>query len=319
MSQGATEMGVMDEAALDRRLRTLAEGQHSVVSWRQARAMGAPRKALARRSISPDWEAVSPRVLRLRGSVRTFEQRCVAAALDAGTRAALSHKSAARLWRLPGFVDGEIHVSRPRGGTRQPTVLGALHEPRALPASHLTVRDAVAVTTVARTIFDLAGVVHPARLERALDNALGRRLTTPRALHEVTNDLAEHGRRGSTLMRTLLAERGAAYTAPESGLEARFLSLLRSSGLPEPSRQVDVGGAQWIGRVDFAYSDARILVEIDSAVHHSSKLDLEADNRRDAALIEAGFSVVRITDDQVWSRPREAVAAVRCALARAAA
>jgi len=243
----------------------------------------------------------------------------MAAALDAGSRAAVSHRSAARLWRLPGFVDEELHISRPRGGTRQPTTLAVLHEPRALPASHLTVRDAVAATTVARTIFDLAGVVHPARLERALDNALGRRLTSPRALHEVTNYLAEHGRRGSTLMRTLLAERSATYIAPESGLEARFLSLLRSSGLPEPSQQLDVGGAQWIGRVDFAYADARILIEIDSAVHHSSKLDLEADRRRDAALIEAGFHVVRITDDQVWFRPNEAVGAVRFALARAAA
>ncbi len=175
------------------------------------------------------------------------------------------------------------------------------------------------MTTVARTVFDLAGMVHPARLERALDNALGRRLTSPVALREVTNDLAEHGRRGSTLMRTLLAERGATYIAPESGLEARFLSLLRSSGLPEPSRQLDVGGARWIGRVDFAYSDARILIEIDSAVHHSSKLDLDADRRRDAALAEADFRVVRVTEDQVWFRPREAVAVVRRALASAAA
>ncbi len=262
---------------------------------------------------------MTSRVLRLVGSVPTFEQRCMAAALDAAPRAVVSHRSAARLWRLPGFVDDEIHVSRLRGGTRHPVGLGILHGPELLPDSHLTARDAVPVTTVARTIFDLAGDEHAGRVARALDNALARHLTGVAALHRVTTELAEHGRSGSTLMRALLAERGIGYIAPESGLEGRFLSLLRSSGLPEPTRQVDVGGDRWVGRVDFAYLDRRLIIEIDSAVHHSTKLDLDADARRDAELAAAGFRIVRITDDQLWFRPRDAVATIRSALAPAAA
>jgi len=289
------------------------------VSRAQARVMGATRKALAARSASPDWERVSPRVLRLSGSVRTFEQLCMAAALDAGPRAVVSHVSAARLWRLPGFIEDEVHVSRPRGGTRQPCQLGVAHEPRTLPPSHVTARDGVPLTTMARTLFDLAGSVHPARLERALDNALARRLTTATALRRATQDLAEHGRPGSTLMRTLLAERGTDYIAPESGLEARFLWLLRSNGLSEPDRQADVGGDRWVGRVDFAFPGRRLLVEIDSALHHGSKLDREADRRRDIDLAAAGYRVLRITDDQVWFRPQEAVAMVRNALITSAA
>ncbi len=274
---------------------------------------------MAKRCRSTDWEAVTPRVLRLVGSVATFEQRCMAATLDAGPRAAVSHHAAVRLWQLPGFVGDEIHTSRPRGGTRRPTDLSVLHEPRALPVSHLTARDAIPLTTAARTVFDLAGAVHPGRLERALDNALARRLTTIAALERITADLAKHGRPGSTLMRTLLAERGAGYVAPDSGLEGRFLWLLRSNGLPEPERQVDVGGDRWVGRVDFAYRDRRLLIEIDSDIHHTTKLDREADCRRDTELTAAGFRVVRITDGQVWFRPREAVGAVRRALAASAA
>jgi len=243
----------------------------------------------------------------------------MAAALDAGSRAAVSHQSAGRLWRFPGFRDDEIHISRLRGATRHCNDLGILHGPEVLPASHVAVVGAIPVTTAARTVFDLAGVVHPGKLERALDNALARRFTSIAALHQVTLDLAEHGRKGSTLMRTLLAERGAEYVAPESGLESRFLWLLRSGGLPEPVRQLEAGGERWVGRVDFAYPDSRLLVEIDSAIHHSTKLDREADRRRDAELADAGFIVVRITDDQVWHRPQEAIATVRNALAAAAA
>jgi len=249
----------------------------------------------------------------------TFEQRCMAAALDAGSHAAVSHHAAARLWRFPGFAEDEIHVSRLRGASRHRTGLSLVHGPEMLPPSHVGVCNAVPVTTVARTLFDLAGTLHPGRLERAVDNALSRRFTTIGALRAVTVELAEHGRSGSTLMRHLLAERTTGYVAPESGLEARFLWLLRSGGLPEPVRQLDVGGVRWVGRVDFAYPDARLLIEIDSAVHHSAKLDRQADHRRDAELADAGFRVVRITDDQVWFRPREVVAFVRSVLSGTAA
>lgn len=178
----------------------------------------------------------------------------MAAVLDAGPGAVVSHHSAARLWRFPGFIEEEIHVSWPRrGGTRYQPTLAILHGPGVLGPSHVTSACAIPVTTVVRTLFDLAGVVHPARLERALDNALSRRFTTTIALHELTSELALHGRPGSTVMRALMAERGTGYIPPESGLEARFLSLLRSNGLPEPARQVDVGGERWVGRVDFAY------------------------------------------------------------------
>jgi len=305
----------MDEAALDKGLRQLSELQHSVVTRSQARSMGASRAAVARRSASEAWEAVTPRVLRLVGAVSTFEQRCMAAVLDAGPHVVVSHQSAARLWRLPGFVDDEIHVSRPRrGGTRFRTEIAVLHRPRALPSSHVTTSRAIPVTTVSRTVFDLAGVIHAGRLERALDNALARHLTTTQALHDLTRELVEHGRRGSSVMRTLLADRQGDYVPTESGLEARFLLLLRSAGLPDPVRQLDLGGARWIGRVDFAYPDCRLVIEIDSAIHHSAKLDREADRRRDAELAEAGYRVVRISDDQVWFRPHDAVAKVRDAL-----
>lgn len=78
---------------------------------------------------------------------------------------------------------------------------------------------------------------------------------------------------------------------------------------------MDVGGETWIARVDFFYRRLRLVIEIDSDLHHSSKLDRESDARRDAALKAAGFRVMRITEQQLRECPEEVVAIVRTALA----
>lgn len=294
---------------LDVAMRALAASQHGLVSRPQARVMGATRQHLRRRVASGDWAEVSTKVLRLVGSVRTFRQRCMAAALDAGPRAYVSHEAAAALWELPGFTRGQLSVVRAKGRSSRPTHLARLHQSCSLPPAHLTVVHGIPVTTVARTVFNLAGVLHPGRTERALDNALARRLTDLAALHAVVDDLAEHGRAGSAVMRRLLTERSDGYRAPESGLEASFEAILEAAGAAVPARQVDVGGERWLGRAD--YLDGNRVIEVDSDLHHTSASDRRADARRDEAMRAAGFEVIRIREHQLRHRPEEVVAAVR--------
>jgi hypothetical protein len=186
-----------------------------------------------------------------------------------------------------------------------------------LPPHHCTTVEGIPVTTVARTLFDLAGSLHPGRTERALDNALTRHLLTLEAMRETTVELREHGRSGSSLMWRLLRERGAGYVPPASGLEARFLTVLKQAGIEAPAGQVDLGGALWVGRVDHVFRRWRIVAEIDSELHHSSKLDRASDTRRDAALRVAGFDVLRFTDEQVREHRGDVVASVRAAIERA--
>jgi very-short-patch-repair endonuclease len=250
---------------------------------------------------SPDWEALTSRVLRLVGAQRTFRQRCMAATLDLGAGAAVSHESAAALWRLPGFRPGPMHVSRASGRS----TLATVHRTH-VPEAHIRLFERIPVTSPARTIFDLAGVLHPGRTERALDNALARRLTTVAALAKVTDELAGHGRPGSSVMRRLLAERAGVYVPPESNLEARFHAVAKEAGL-ELVRQRDVGGDDWIGRVDFLDPARRLVVEVDSDLHHTSLLDEEADAQRDAAMAQAGYTVVRIDEGDLWHRPDDVV------------
>ena len=254
-----------------------------------------------------EWEAITPRVLRLVGAQRTFRQRAMAATLDAGAGAAISHESAAALWRLPGFAPGALHVSRAVGRSAHHSPLAELHRTCRLPETHVRLFERIPVTSPARTIFDLAGVLHPGRTERALDNALARELTSIEALDRVTGELAGPGRPGSSLMRRLLAERAGAYVPPESNMEARFQTVAKRAGLDSFVRQRDVGGDDWIGRVDFLDTEKRLVVEVDSDLHHSSLLDEDADAARDAALAGAGYTVLRVNEHDLWHRPEEVV------------
>jgi very-short-patch-repair endonuclease len=172
-----------------------------------------------------------------------------------------------------------------------------VHSSRLLPSDHLTTVEGIVTTKVARTLVDLAAVVPPQRVERALDNSLARKLVTVDAVRSTMTTLARKGRPGIATIRLLLAERNDDYIAPESGLEARALELIRDSGLPEPARQVDVGNhACWIGRVDLAYSERRLIIEVDSVLHHSTLSDRRADGRRDRRLRAAGWRIERISE-----------------------
>ncbi len=119
-------------------------------------------------------------------------------------------------------------------------------------------------------------------------------------------------------MRRLLDERGSAFVAPESELERRVLAVLAGAGLPAPRRQLWAGGSHVVGRVDFAYQEAGLVIEADSRRHHMSKLDFENDRRRDNLLMAAGWRVLRATWQQVTDRPDEVVRLVREALQPAA-
>jgi very-short-patch-repair endonuclease len=309
----------MTRIDVDGTLRQLAGSQHGVVARAQAAALGFADVHLRRRVTAGAWEVATPRVLRMAGSQRSFEKRCVIAVLDAGHAAVVRGAAAARLWGLPGFDDPVIEVTRMRRRSRRGTRPITASEPRLLPPHHRTVHRDVPVTTAERTIFDLMGAVPAGRAERALDNALARKLTTVRALRSIGEELCRKGRPGSKLFRKLLADRGVDFRPTESGLEDAFLTLVRHAGLPEPENQVELGGEEWIGRVDFYFRDARLVVEVDSDLFHAEALDAAADRRRDEAFRGAGFAVVRITEEDLRERPSLVGSRVMVALQQRAA
>ena len=293
---------------MDRRVARTAERQHGVFALRQATDWGFTSAAVQHRLRTGRWELFRPGVYRVPGSPRTWEQRLMTVTLAAGPAAVASHRSAAALLDLPGFRRlGLLEVSTPRAAKRRHPD-ATLHRSLWLPASHLSVVDGIPCTRVARTLVDLAAVLPPGRTERAIDNCLAAGHVTTHALAAVAAELARPGRPGTALLRGLLQERSKGYVAPASELEARFLALVRSAGLPAPVRQHDVGDSgRWMGRGDFAYPDLRLLIELYSRRHHMSKLDFEADRDRDNRRVAAGWRPVRFTWAAVTSRPTEVV------------
>lgn len=251
-------------------------------------------------------------VYRVAGAPCSWHQRLMALVLAAGPNAAASHRSAAALLQLYGFRQEVIEVTTPRSRRHRGDQLGIVHRWRPFPAHHLTVIDGITTTRVARTLVYLAGVIHAGRTERAVDNCLSADTVSFHALRGTFYELASRGRAGTACMRNILDGRGPQYIPPASEFEREFFAILEAASLPKPVRQLDVGDeVDWIGRVDLAYPEFKVIVEIDSDRHHTSKLDREADAERDRRLIAAGWRVVRVTEEDLKRGAPKALAQLR--------
>ncbi|HEX2038916.1 MAG TPA: type IV toxin-antitoxin system AbiEi family antitoxin domain-containing protein [Acidimicrobiales bacterium] len=282
------------------RLSALAARQHGVFSRRQAAELGLDRDAVRNGVRRSRWTPESGRVFRMAGVERRPSTRAMAAVLDCGRGAALSHTSAACLHRLPGFVVDPVHVTCP---SRPRSQLAVVHHSTSL---HVGEVAGIPVTSVARTLLDLGAVVRPGRVERAVDTALARLLTTYEELTGVLNGLAASGRPGVRGLRAALAGRSPTEAPPVSELERRFRDLLRRYGLPQPERQVVLGAdGEVAGRVDCYFRQARLVVELDGRAYHSAVLDRLEDARRDLVLLRSGRRVLRLGWQHVVDRPLE--------------
>jgi very-short-patch-repair endonuclease len=293
-------------------METLATQQHGLITRRQALERGLSPKAIKHQLRRRSWQPVARGVYKLTGAPETPRMRAMAAVLLLGAGAVASHRTAACLLGIPGFAIEPLTVSIPRARRRYPGI--QVEQSLALPTHHRCVIDRIPCTSVARTMFDLCGDrgVRSGRSARALDHALASKLVTMPELWRVLDDLAEHGRRGTVWMRTLLMERRGSYAPPESELEARFVALVHRYRLGRPERQVDLGDSdRWIGRVDFAWREERLVVEVDGARHHNSFLDRRADEERDTALTAAGWTVLRFTWSEVVETPGEVADTIR--------
>jgi very-short-patch-repair endonuclease len=157
-----------------------------------------------------------------------------------------------------------------------------------LQSNEITEVDGIPVTTVARTLLDLAAILPRDGAVRAVEAAERHELFDLRAVEAL---LGRAGRRaGTRLLRSVLAD----YREPvdlRSELERDFLALVRRSGLPIPQANVLVIGYL----VDFHWPRSKLVVELDGRSYHSSPRAFELDRLRDAKLLRAGYRVLRVT------------------------
>jgi len=302
----------------EQRIAAVAAKQHSLFTRAQAIDAGFTADTIRRRVRSGLWERVGRHVYRLPGAANTWEQRLMASVLEAGSGAVASHSSAAALLKVPGFPRRPIHVTQ-RRGTHHRLTSGTLHETFWLPPHHTTRIRGIPCSSIARCIFELAGTENPKRVARALNNARSQLGLSLASGAEVVATMGRSGVSGTTLMRKLLAQWNPGEAPPASELEDLFLSVLDAYGVPQPVRQLNAGGEAWIGRVDFAYREAKLLIECDSRSYHTAVLDWQDDIDRRAELVAAGWRIMQVTWYQLMHEPEKVVRRIRTALRHAAA
>jgi predicted transcriptional regulator of viral defense system len=219
------------------------------------------------------------------------EGRRLAAVLACGPGAVLSHKSAASHWGLLRTDQTRIDVTAPRGRHGAPGI--RLHRSRSLDAQDITSHEGIPITSVSRTLLDLAATARPSELERAVAQAERLQLYDHRAITDVI--ARGNGHRGTAILARATT-REAKWTRNE--WEAAFLELIRTAGLPEPLTN-DAFDAPDHGHCepDYHWPTHRVIVETDGWETHGTRAAFRADRAKDAALTASGYRVLRFTTD----------------------
>jgi very-short-patch-repair endonuclease len=206
----------------------------------------------------------------------------MAAVLAFGDGAAISHRSAAALWRMLPPHGGPIEVTVPGDGGREKRKGIKIHRSSTFIAGVSILRDGIRVTKAARTLQDLHRGASEEIYRSAVRRALDLRLISSAQLRS-DDDLTR------------------------SELERLFLRLCRRHRLPAPEVNVRISGLE----VDFLWREQRLIVETDGFRHHRSRSAFERDRARDAYLQSLGFVVLRFTHRQLTGDRSPVVATLR--------
>jgi very-short-patch-repair endonuclease/predicted transcriptional regulator of viral defense system len=295
------------DTAIDAAINALARAQHGVVTRQQLLLHGLSRRMIARRIRQLRLTPLHSGVYLL-GPLPMPWSYEMAALLACGPHVVLSHWSAAGVTQIVAAepsADRTVHLIVPRTGGGRRTGIRPFRTQ--LHRSDMCELFGMRVTTVPRTLFDLATPLGRAgesrRLEQLVASALDRRLTTEQELRRV---LARHIRhRGAGLLRLVLGgQQGPALARSEA--EEKLLELIRAAALPTPRLNARVAGHE----VDFHWQAERLVVEVDGYAWHSSRNRFERDRARDATLTAAGFAVLRVTWRQITEEPSAVIARI---------
>jgi hypothetical protein len=231
---------------------------------------------------------------RVAGVPSSWRGDLLAAVWAGGDRAVSSHRSATALRDLTGGDQTiqEVQYPAPRRGRHA----FIAHETSELPDEDITIVDAIPTTSVERTLLDLGAVRSRPVVERAVEAALRRELTTEQQLQAVLARVGRRGRNGTAALRAVLDARDPTRALTESDPEMLLLQVLRDRGLPEPRTQYVVRHrGRFIARVDAAYPEWSIALEYESFAFHTGKEALIRDSRRRNDLVAVDWLPISVT------------------------
>ncbi len=259
-------------------------------------------------------------VYRVASTTVTRETQLFAALVWAGEGAVLSHVTAAWLWKLEGVgrkPPAVIDVLVPM--TRQLVANKVVRSWRTRALTRGTDFGTVSgfpCTSLARTLVDLASVLSPPELEHAFDSVVRRGEHNRTALFETIERLGRRGRAGIAELMTIANRKELGAT--QSWLEDEVRQALRRGGIrvPMPQLEIDDASGNFIGRFDFVWPEANLVLFVDSWEHHSGRDAFEKDREQMAKLRACGWNVLPITQRRLHNDEAAFIAELRASLAQ---
>jgi very-short-patch-repair endonuclease len=284
--------GPVREAAL----ATLASRQQGVVSRHQLVALGFGRQAILRRLQARRLRRLHPGVYAVGHWALTRGARDLAAVFACGSSALLRHRSAGLRHGLLKSSGKGVDVTAPRGCKPKQGIV--VHTTRAVHPDDRDQVDGIPVTSVARTIVDLAGHLNDRLLVAVVNEAEVQRVFDLTKIEAALERAV--GRAGPKRLRRVLARYTDTPGYSTSEAEALFVALCEQHDLPRPQRISSAGY-----ELDFYWPDARLAIEVDGRAFHATRRAFQQDRERDRRLAALGIQVARVTwrDLTSYARP----------------
>jgi very-short-patch-repair endonuclease len=274
-----------------RRIGAIATGQKGLATRAQLLAAGITLQQIRRRLETGALFVEFPGVYRVGHRAPNTETRYLAAVLACGPEALLAGRAAGHLHGLLKHPPS-MPVVLTRTERRIPGV--RTRRARSLDPRDATKRNGIPVTTVPRTLVDLAAELTDPELARACHEAGVKYRTTPKQVGEVLQ--RRRGSPGAGKLRRVIQ---GDVKVTLSKMESRFLNVLRAHGLPLPITNRPAGAH----RVDCRWPEHRLTVELDSYRFHNTRHAWEADRRREREAHARGDQLRRYTYGDVFEDP----------------
>jgi len=286
---------------------------HGVLSLDELYGVGLSDAQIKRRFAAGLVERPYPRVYRLTAVPDSWHGNARALALTA--KGVISHQAAAYLW---GFDEREPEVTRATIPYKRRTRLSTslVHRSKQFDLIDEDLIDEIPVTGPARTVLDCAAVYSRNELEYLVDSVLRSKVLEWPDLYDVYVRHSAKGRNGTGKLRAFLDDRYGERRIPDSRWNRMVGRLLADAGLGQPSYEYEIRlpDGHFLGRVDLAYPEQRLAIELDSVRYHLNHESFVKDPRRKNSLQLAGWAVLTFTWTDYADNPQQLIRTVRSML-----
>jgi len=280
-------------------IAVLAARQHGVVDHSQLLRLGFSASAISRLVASGRLHPMHRGVYAVGHKAVSRNGWMMAAALGGGAGALVSHRSAAALHAL--MDDSRPIIDVLTAGKRRNRATIVFHRSGRIHPDDRTQVAGIPVTSIARTLLDIAEVVPRRKLVYALERAEKRHVFDLAAIEALI--ARSHGRRGLKALTAAIREIEPEAQYTHEGMERLFIAFCRRYEIPLPALNVVVDGHT----VDAYWREHNLVVELDSWEHHRSRRAFEEDRLRD---VELTPQVLRITHRMLTKGPDELAASI---------